>query len=105
MKKIKIFGFLAFFFLISFSGLYFYLKKEYSPEKIKKITLSYLKKEFPKGEFELKSLKTSFSLGLKIEINDLTIKKGKKETLFSVQKVKCSLPLLSLFKKDKSIYF
>ena len=103
MKKIKILGIFAVFFLISLSGLYFYIKKEYSPEKIKRITLSFLKKEFPKGNFELKSLKTSFGLGLKIEINEFGIKKGKEKALFSVQKVKCSLPLLSLFKKDKSI--
>jgi hypothetical protein len=103
VKKLKVFSFVFLFFFIFFVGLHFYIKKEYSPEKLRKIVLVQLEKKFPKAKFKLKTFKTSIQLGLNIELKELEIRGDHNDLLLEVKKVNCSIPFLSLFKNNKSI--
>ncbi len=103
MKLLKYLGVFLVITLISFLALFFYIKQAFPPEKIKEITLTQLKKSFPKAKFKINSIETSLFLSLNVEVAGFEVTGSEGKTLFKVEKVKSNIPLLSLFQDSKAI--
>ena len=88
MKWLKYLSVALVIFFVSFIGLFLYVKTAFPPEKIKKITLTQLKKSFPKAQFKINSITTSFFISLDVEVDGLEVIGSEGKPLLKVEKVK-----------------
>lgn len=82
-------------FLSTFIGAYFYAKSMVTPEKVREISLSFLKKTFPKSTIELGKTEISFGLSINVDVDKLSIT-GPKYDLASLKNLKIEIPIFSI---------
>jgi len=72
-KKVKIILSLCLLFAFMFVGVVFYASKKITPEEVRKISLSFLKKNFPKAKIELGKIDYSLGLSIKFSVNKFNL--------------------------------
>ena len=82
-------------FLGTFVGAYFYAKSLVTPEKVREMSLTFLKKTFPKSKIELGKTDISFGLALRVNVESLSIN-GPKYDLASLENLSIDVPIFSI---------
>lgn len=78
-----------------FTGAYFYAKTLVTPEKVREISLTFLKKTFPKSKIELGKTEINFGLSISVNVDKLSIN-GPKSDLVSLQNLTVNIPIFSI---------
>ena len=79
----------------TFIGAYFYAKSLVTPEKVREMSLTFLKKTFPKSKIELGKTEISFGLALRVNVESLSIN-GPKYNLASLENLAIDVPIFSI---------
>ncbi|PIK14540.1 hypothetical protein [Halobacteriovorax sp. JY17] len=79
----------------TFVGAYFYAKSLVTPEKVREMSLTFLKKTFPKSKIELGKTEINFGFSIKVNVDSLSIH-GPKYNLASLENLTIDVPIFSI---------
>lgn len=72
-NKFKIIGIIAAVFILLTAGVVYYASTKLNPEEIRKIAITQTEKVFPKGKASLETIRISWGLNFKIELQKFAI--------------------------------
>ncbi len=81
--------------LAIFTGAYFYAKSLVTPEKVREMSLTFLKKTFPKSKIELGKTEINFGLSINVNVDSLSIT-GPKYDLATLENLSIDVPIFSI---------
>jgi len=94
-KLLIISSVLGLLFLGLFTGAYFYAKSLVTPKKVREMSLTFLKKTFPKSKIELGKTEIDFGLSVVVNVESLSIS-GPSHDLASLKNLQINVPIFSI---------
>ncbi len=92
-------------FVLGVGGVFIYVSKEVTPEKVRARALQELQQAFPKAKVEIGQLDLGFGLSIKVEVAKfkMALAEGPGDQLFSVDDVTIKIPLWSIITKGGTV--